>query len=269
MKSQCDIKETVVYHLRYRQEIGGDDDEKESEWTELALDEGVNQHRLTELRMGTRYQISGMYQVMDSSLWSAMSKNIPFTTAASSLQWDPSRSGNGIELSNNNTTIKHTDGGNYRPVITKQPLRVKDLLSVDWTVTINELGSSTFYHQLGFVDSSNVDSIDLNENHHLGRDGAHRGNKEHAWWIYNIWYTYTNGKESPYFDRKYSNSNIKKGDRFRLFFDFEKGKCDLYYNGEYVGILTDALNQYSEIYLVENPFYQVTATSNFTIVSKK
>merc|ERR1712066_15307 len=121
--------------------------------------------------------------------------------------------------------MRRTTNGYYRVVVAKKALRVNELLSAVWDVTVDDLDTGeTFYQFLGFVDSNIVDSIPLDKNYHFG---AKQG--EYVLGCYSIFDSRVNGK-STNFDSKWSNSNVKKGDSFQLKFDFEKGKCTVYFN---------------------------------------
>ena len=51
--------DSVVYSFRYRRETGDNDDEKESEWIEQVLDDGVDQFMLNGLHCVSRYELCG------------------------------------------------------------------------------------------------------------------------------------------------------------------------------------------------------------------
>lgn len=266
VKLQCTLEDAVVYRLRYRPEAGDDDDEKENEWVERTLDEGVNEHQLDGLQMKSRYEICGMYQVVNSSLWSQISQTMSFMTNAFNykFEWDPSMMGNDVELSNNNTTMKRTTRSSYRAVVAKTTLRVNELLSAVWDITIDDLDSSlTFYQFVGFVDSNVAGKIDLNGNYHFGKKG------EYVLGCYDPFYSVMDGKRRN-FDSKWKNTNVKRGDRFQLKFDFEKGKCSVFFNNQYVGLIADcgADGMPEEIYLVQTSHHPATMTSTFKAVPR-
>merc|ERR1719244_1246795 len=85
-------KDAVVYSMRYRQKSGGDDDEKESEWTEQVLSKGTDRYTLSGLSPRTRYEVRGQYQVMDTMVKSALSDTISFVSGEVAFEWDQSRS---------------------------------------------------------------------------------------------------------------------------------------------------------------------------------
>ena len=74
-------KQSVTYSFRYRRETSNDDDEKEIEWTEHKLDNGVDEYQLSRLQQNTEYQIRGQYKVHENMIQSEASDIISFTSS--------------------------------------------------------------------------------------------------------------------------------------------------------------------------------------------
>lgn len=68
-------KTAVVYSLRYRRERENDDDEKENEWKEQAVQANTDECTLSEVIPGANYELVGRYKVLTNMLWSEPSNS--------------------------------------------------------------------------------------------------------------------------------------------------------------------------------------------------
>merc|ERR1719361_1248894 len=106
-------KNTVNYYVYFRRETGDDDDEKEIEWNSVNLDQGVEEYKLNGLEQETRYQLYGRYKLslMKHKVWSESSEIVSMITTKMEdikFEWDPQLKGDGISLSNDNSTLQKT-----------------------------------------------------------------------------------------------------------------------------------------------------------------
>ena len=177
------------------------------------------------------------------------------------FEWDPSRTHNKVTLSNDNRTITFESplSNKWGTVISKHELCSETMSSVLWEVTLYDITSRINYFMLGFVDSGAVDQV---------RGGwcfaQEARPKECAIGIYSHCFSQcANGKELN-FDSKWKGSDCSNGNRILLEFDFVHYRCTVYYNEEYVGVISNTLP--SRLYIVGNLSSSITLeTTKFAV----
>merc|ERR1712183_190185 len=91
---------------------------------------------------------------------------------------------------------------------------------------------------MGFADVNDVDKVEIDSWWNVKSGGSFA-----YLYIHSDWFRRNedgNGNNTQ-FDAKWKGSNSKAGDRMILEFDFVNSKCTASYNGEVVGVLSDAL----------------------------
>ena len=113
---------------------------------------------------------------------------------------------------------------------------------------------------LGYIAEERRDSVNLTS--------FLRENGDHAFYLPGTFQTYPDGKT---FDAKWNGKNCKVSDRMELRFDFESRCCDLYYNAEKVGLITDKLpnSLYPAISFHSNAKPQFVETTKFYSIRKR
>ena len=234
-------KQLVQYAMRFAKQTGDGDDEK-VDWTQVELDANADEYEINELERSARYQIQGRYQMLATSIWSRYSALLSFETlAAAPFEWDASKKGGAITLSNANKTAAVTSGSGWMAVRSKNLVKADQVSAVHWEVTLRQLptgGSHKIWLMFGYIPEEMRDSFKPTDNLNCDQHYAFypRGNDTRFdKFSRNGSPTYVN------FDPKWNCKNCKVGDRMELRFDFQSKCCDLYYNGEKVGLLTDKL----------------------------
>ena len=214
-----------------------DEEDAKMEWIELDLTERTDKVLIQGLRRGTKYEICGRYQLLDSSVWSRLSQSVEFETPHfPPFEWDPKRKPTKIVLSNDNLTASSPNSGWYS-FVAKNELTASSMATVEWEVTIRKRPSNDAYLALmiGYLESERVGSFVRNVN--LGRD-------KHECGLYvggtNPFQKFA-AKTFTKYDDKWKSNIIKIGDRLSLLFDFNLSKCTIYFNDTIVGLLTEQL----------------------------
>ena len=241
---RCQSKyDSALYLLRYRRDVGDDDDQKVAEWTERTLNDGV-ELTLSGLQSNCKYQICGM--VVDNSVrstnlvLSTTSEIVSFQTNQT-LEWDTNRMGKNISLSNNNKTIAHKSGG-YDTLLTK------DIVSADSTVMVSleiAFQSGHQYFGAGFVKASEVGQLNVNQ-------GGPGRSRNPGW--------YLRLRASPgskptctpegnlsanwsEINAEWKSSNCSIGDRLLTVYDFTNSEITYSYNDTVIGVLSSLPKQ--------------------------
>lgn len=254
IKLVCYYKTSALRHwVRYRQrgfpghyetdgrdedqEVEEEEDDEKMEWTELDLAERTDTVVIQGLRRGTRYEICGRYQLLDTLVWSRLSHCIQFETPHfPAFEWDPKRKPKKIVLSNHNLSASSPNSGWYS-FVAKNELTASSMATVEWEVTIRKRPSNDAYLALmiGYMESVRVGSFVRTVN--LGRD-------KHECGLYvggtNPFQKFA-AKTFTKYDEKWKSNMIKAGDRISLLFDFNLLKCTIYFNDKMIGLLTEQL----------------------------
>lgn len=258
-------KDAVLYSLRYRCGSGIGDDEKESEWKEEVLDNGVDEYKLNGLSIDSRYQLAARYKLLETMSWSEYSDIVCIVTPKfqfPKFEWDSARKHADIVLSNENQTMSHVRDQNWRTVIAKPELSSESMLSVSWEITIRNIGKLGYLH-IGFVDSDIVDQVKLEATCF----GTSVRPKEFALGISSgVVSRYQNGTEAMKFNN-WTGSDLKAGDRLLFTMNFEKSTITVHYNGNSMGVLSEALPH--RLYVAANAYTPITLeTTRFEITPR-
>jgi len=261
VKFHCEHdKEVVLYSLRYRLEDGDehDDDEKETEWLELTLDNGTDRYMLSDLRESSRYELCGRYKLLSNGIWSESCDSVIFNTTSVGqlgLEWDPSRKNSRIELLGDNTKMKITSTPANTTIMAKQMLSADTMSTAECELTFGgiEAHGQGIHVMIGVVDGNAVGQVKM-QGDCLGTLSGRPG--EWGFYIHRTSFTKYHQGGSTNYDSKWRGSNGKDGDRVLLTFDFVKSTCTISYNGEIVGVLTESLPR--EVYIGVNPCYPMT-----------
>ena len=252
--------DSVTYSFRYRRETGGNDDEKESEWIEQVLDNGVSQFTLNGLQRKSNYQLYG--KLVRNMVSSITSDIVSFQTLDyPPFEWDSARKHDSINLSDNNRTLTST-GTSWKTVVSKNKVSLGSIKSLEWEITIREMPTSNIgnWLLLGFCNSSAVDQVRLDTN--LG--SSSRPN-ECTFLVGNSYLSRYEKATDTKFDPKWTAKDFKNGER--ILFKFENSVCTMYLNESEIGILKEGIAD--EIHLAACPGNPMTLeTTKFQIISK-
>ena len=152
-----------------------------------------------------------------------------------SFEWDASRKGAGIVLSNGNKSACF-NGSRWKTVLSKNLMRADQVSSVHWEVTLKQLPESNIVLMLGFVAEWGRNTVNLES--YLGQTADHAlyipgGNSQFK--------IHPKLAHDHMFESKWNTTMCNVGDRIELRFDFDTKRCRLRYNSELVGLLTDKL----------------------------
>merc|ERR1712087_265292 len=199
-------------------------------------------------------------------MFSALSESTPFTTVATAiLEFDPSKKGEGITLSNGNKMVTYqSSSGSWRSVLGKTKLTADTMSSVTWEITLRVRHKSMAF-KIGFLEGDDYAAVQLNNwigHNTQGCKGAmiyiNAGNEK----FYNQT-AYGSDDFLPDIGRK--PKDCKAGDRFEIQFDFVEKRATALYNGKSIGLITDALptNVYPAVTLLR--VYESVETTKFEI----
>jgi len=184
------------------------------------------------------------------------------------FEWDPHRKSSRISLSADRRTASLSDRlvGAWRCFVAKPLLKASALRGVEWEVTLRRIpdNPSQLHFMMGFVASAALSTLDYNSD--LGDDAQHcclylnglRGFQK-----------YTAASEWAYVDaERWKSDNVSVGDTFEFGMDFEAETATVFYNGECVGVLTDALP--SELYVAMAAAYEHSfETTKWNLIAKE
>ena len=157
------------------------------------------------------------------------------------FEWDPTRCGSGLVLSNGNkvVTMRGQDNYIYQSVYSKHIIYTDMMAGLKWEITMREKGGDGWM-TIGLMDKQHIESAQLTEKA-IGQQRNQMGFRisDGA-----IPHRFINGRTSnlvEWKNVKYVRWNI--GDRVRLNFDCKGGRCSAFLNDQSLGTLTDDLPQ--------------------------
>ena len=237
-------KNLVGYNLRYRKN-DNEDDEKKIDWNEANVDNNKDEYIMNNLDKKSNYQIFGRLKLLDKNIYSAYSKSKLFKTlnyVPPLFEWDPTKT-EAIQFSNNNQKATNTDKyGNNQKFVSKTLLNGDDVSSVEWEITIrqkDERGPSYWAFAIGYMEEQAMSAI----NYNIWLGTAYAKNEcSISMFAKERWKIWINNKERlDQFDATWKSDICKVGDRLKLVMYFTNKKCNVYYNDQLVGLLTNQL----------------------------
>ena len=250
--------DSVVYSFRYRRETGDDDDEKESQWIEQVLDNGVDQYTLNGLQRNSKYELIG--KLVRNMVSSSASDLISFETLDHPpFEWDPARKHDSLMLSDHNRTVTSTSGRTgWFAVVSKNKVNLGSVKSLEWEITMRNFGNyPVFMAGWGAVNAAYQISMD-------SCLGQKRKRTECAFYVHSSYFSKYEKSQKTKFDAEWRGDKCKSGDR--ILFKFQGSRCTLYCNGTEVGVLSDCTP--TEIYLAASTYNGITLeTTKFEISS--
>ena len=188
------------------------------------------------------------------------------------FEWDASKKGSNITLSNANKTATKT-ADIWNSVLCTSKLNAGTMSAVHWELTLRErrcerLDSSREYMaiMMGFVNGDDYGRVRMDNSLGCNEYGK-RGTMLNIYSGNDRFKKFINGSQTELSDIGHKARDCKVGDRFEIELDFVAKRATAFYNGLRIGLITDALP--TNVYLALSLFQHVSVeTTKFEITYK-